>query len=298
MPFGVNTENGFKKINENFYVCPLCLKVFFESALDQKGENPLTIEDLPPKSMGKKLLILTCKKCNNESGYKLDHQIIKHLKVDPFLSGTINSGIEANFNLSGNKYIKGKLNIKGDSNLHFDLPEIENPYLKQSLEKQLKDWNKVPFTINFTVPENRKVKLAYLRIGYLIFFNYFGYLPLFDKNLKIIRDQLLSPNEEILSKIPIIFNLEKKNVPEGLHLIKTPKNFRSYLVVIKVSIKNIEKKVGIVIPGPEKEGFECYNNLQSIQGGEKLEIYNLTYNGFITNIQFVNAYYTYYKNLN
>jgi len=47
------------------YICPLCLDQFSETALDQTIENPLSLEDAPPKSLGGKAKILTCKKCNN-----------------------------------------------------------------------------------------------------------------------------------------------------------------------------------------------------------------------------------------
>ncbi len=253
--FGIKTDNGFKNIPDKKYVCPLCCKIFFETALDQKTDNPLTIEDLPPKSTKKSILILTCKKCNNEAGYKLDYLIKQQLETEPFLKGEINSTITANLNLKNKKYIKGQFKILGDESLIFELPAKPTGYIEDSFKDFIQNWSKEEFTMKFNVPEKRKVDLAFLRIGYLIFFNYFGYLAILNENLKIIRDQLQQPNEIVLSNFGIVSNLEKKNVPEGVHIIKNPSDMRAYLVVIDISNESINKKVGIIIPGPRCATF-------------------------------------------
>ena len=49
------------------YICPLCFDVFFEKDLDKISTNPLTLEDIPPASLGGKPKTLTCKKCNSRS---------------------------------------------------------------------------------------------------------------------------------------------------------------------------------------------------------------------------------------
>jgi len=56
----------------NSYMCPLCLNQFTKVDLSDNVENPLTFEDVPPKSMGGKPKILTCKVCNSTAGYELD----------------------------------------------------------------------------------------------------------------------------------------------------------------------------------------------------------------------------------
>jgi len=40
------------EINQPMYICPLCLKGYTKVALDQNFHNPLTLEDVPPKSLG------------------------------------------------------------------------------------------------------------------------------------------------------------------------------------------------------------------------------------------------------
>jgi len=64
---------------EQTYICPICLNQFSEKDLDTSLENFLTLEDAPPKSLGGKANTLTCKKCNNESGYKIDFHLTQKL---------------------------------------------------------------------------------------------------------------------------------------------------------------------------------------------------------------------------
>ena len=63
----------------NGYICPLCFDVFFEKDLQQTVANPLTIEDIPPSSLGGKPLMLTCKSCNSRSGHQLDVHLLNSL---------------------------------------------------------------------------------------------------------------------------------------------------------------------------------------------------------------------------
>jgi hypothetical protein len=51
------------------YPCPICLTPFTIEALADKR---LSAEHVPPKSVGGRELLLTCKGCNNSAGTKLD----------------------------------------------------------------------------------------------------------------------------------------------------------------------------------------------------------------------------------
>ena len=55
-----------KEIIDPIYICPLCKQAFFKESLSQELENPLTLEDVPPVSLGGKPLILTCCKQEKE----------------------------------------------------------------------------------------------------------------------------------------------------------------------------------------------------------------------------------------
>src|SRR4051812_31357623 len=77
--FKNHPEIKFKPDFSNGCMCPLCLDIFFEGDLDSNIENPLTLEHVPPASLGGKGRLLTCKKCNSISGHDLDAHLLNRL---------------------------------------------------------------------------------------------------------------------------------------------------------------------------------------------------------------------------
>src|ERR1700752_2897682 len=63
------------------YGCPLCLRGFETPAA-------LTLEDVPPKSIGGRPLILTCGSCNYNSGHMLDANIRSGRDLEEIAAGT------------------------------------------------------------------------------------------------------------------------------------------------------------------------------------------------------------------
>jgi hypothetical protein len=66
--------------SDDIYVCPLCLEIDYEqrsgrftchtdAAIEDRS---LTVEHVPPESLGGGPLLLTCKDCNNTAGHELD----------------------------------------------------------------------------------------------------------------------------------------------------------------------------------------------------------------------------------
>lgn len=127
---------SFKPDFTDGYICPLCFDVFFEKDLDNIHPNPLTFEDIPPKSLGGKPLALTCKKCNSKSGHELDIHLLNNLLQTDAKMFLPNSKAETTFELYGNK-VNGVIEIDETGALKLDLQsQRSNP--KQS-EQFMKD---------------------------------------------------------------------------------------------------------------------------------------------------------------
>ena len=110
----------FRPDFSNGYLCPLCFNIFFEKDLDSNLKNFLTLEDIPPKSLGGKPRALTCKDCNSTSGHELDVHLLNNLldiDVNSFLP---NSKSNAIFELSGNK-VNGTIEIEEDGKMNLNL---------------------------------------------------------------------------------------------------------------------------------------------------------------------------------
>jgi hypothetical protein len=261
----------------NGIICPLCFEVFFEKDLDDKLKNHLTLEDMPPKSLGGKPLALTCKSCNNKSGHELDVHLLKKLLAIDVKSFLPNSKAETTFELNGNK-VNGILEIdeKGTLKLNLQtnrsnptqssqfmndmfLPRtiynpifypkkiFEDPYKSPTFQMQIKD------TAN-----ERRAEVALLRIGYLLAFATLGNGFLINSGLYKVREQILNPDKEIL---PRVFWL-KYQFPqelEGINIISLPKELQSFLVVFNLKTASQTRQIAIVLPGASAPSIKVYD---------------------------------------
>ena len=275
-------EHPLISFNPNFtngYICPLCFEVFFEDDLSASKKNHLTLEDIPPKSLGGKPLALTCKNCNSKSGHELDIHLLNRLQeIDSHLF-LKNSKANATYELNGNK-INGIVEIDQNRSVKLHLQtNRSNPIESRKLIKDLFPpviTNKVFKTPNFNLElhkrsnENR-AEVAVLRIAYLLAYATFGNSFLINSGLFKVREQILNPDKEILQKpYWIIYDFPKE--AEGINIIIQPKELRSFLVIFNLVTKSQSRQIAIALPGPSKNGLKIYdyikNNLCTERGGE------------------------------
>ena len=73
------------------YRCPICENDFKQDDIDS---GALTLEHIPPQSVGADLCMLTCKSCNTKAGTKLDSQVaIRHQNIQ-FAKGPLTKRAE------------------------------------------------------------------------------------------------------------------------------------------------------------------------------------------------------------
>jgi hypothetical protein len=235
------------------YICPICLDHFPAAALDQSIENPLSLEDAPPKSLGGKANILTCKKCNNTCGYEIDKHLTERMQELDHHKFLPNIEFLAKFEIDGNT-IQGKISIDENGTLTaYHMDKNNNPIkLKDYINNAKKDT-----IINLQI-EKKKVnplnlQLALLKTGYLLTFEKFGYSFILDNSYERIRQQLRKPFELIYPldfwfKAP--FPKEIYGVPfiieKGLEAIcpifplKTNSSERVFVTIIPLTTNPIE----------------------------------------------------------
>lgn len=277
---------SFKPNFSNGYICPLCFEIFSKKDLNNDAENPLTLEDIPPKSLGGKPLALTCKKCNSKSGSELDiHLLNRLLEIDSRLL-LPNSKRKVTYELNGNK-VNGALEIDQSGTLKLDLqPKRSNP---QNMKKFIYDvspqktiynpffnpnkaqveYKTPPITIKFNNTSNeRRSEVALLRIGYLLAFATLGNDFLINGNLYKVREQIQNPDKEIL---PPIFWI-KYDFPkecEGVNIISLPKELQCFLVIFNLNTLSTTRQFAIALPGPSKPGIEIYNSIEKMFCSER-----------------------------
>lgn len=265
----------------NGYICPVCLEMFDELSLQSTSKNPLTIEHVPPESLGGKSRILTCKECNSKSGHQLDSHLVKSLLETDFHSFLPNSMTKAVFELNGNK-INGTVDIsdKGVWNLRMS-PKHSNPSeasqfvndftLKSTIENSFFEQEYFGPQIkspNFTLKprdtaEIRRAEVALLRIAYLYLYSVFGNAVLLNATLGKIRKQILNPAEDIL-KAPYWIKYEFSDEWDGINMVREPKELRCFLIIFKLKTKSGVRKFNIALPGLSEPDLNIYENIGNL----------------------------------
>ena len=268
---------SFKPDFKNGVICPICFKLFSEKDLDLSIDNHLTLEDVPPKSLGGKPLTLTCKDCNSRSGYSLDKNLLQRLleiDADSFLP---NSRTKAKFKLLNNT-VNGLIEIDDKGKWHIDLQTersnpndaakfIDNMFPPRTSYSPLfhpekifeSEYESPEFSLEFLKTANvRKAEVALLRIGYLLAYSAFGYGFLINSGLYKVRAQILNPEKDILPKV-FWLPVELPEEREGVNIVTLPKELRCFLIVFRLRTRSKSRQFSIVLPGPSDPGTKVYD---------------------------------------
>lgn len=192
--------------DEQLYVCPLCGKEHPEESA-KSGE--LTLEDIPPQSIGGKGLLLTCKNCNSLAGSKLEI-FIKNLQDMQEFERIVIGDTTSDATTSGNIIINDEIyrvNIRQLDDIT-EIKLIENandPNKINALNKYMRslstndNWDGIEFKIDKTIKfDSRLLKIAYLKSGFLLITAMLGYTYAFDNRLSVVREQISNPEINLL----------------------------------------------------------------------------------------------------
>ena len=241
--FGLDAGTGPEIVDYPIYVCPMCIKGFKKESLIQENQNPLTIEDLPPKSVGGNPKILTCKECNSKSGHLFDHLIIGSLKTESFLKRIPNSEIASAITLKEGSRYKAITKISHDLGFKFFIQAKDSTRLKKTFEEIQKNWDGYKFNFTFYSPSQKKLRIAYLRIGLLLAYYYFGNRLILEENYHKIRNYINDAKNISLPHDGVLFIPSSQKILPGLHLLRNPEALRSYLIIFQVKTKTITKNI-------------------------------------------------------
>jgi hypothetical protein len=211
-----------------FYVCPLCLFAGSEKALRDRW---LSREDVPPKRLGGRKIVLTCReRCNNRSGHEIDWHARREADVIGFLTGT-KAEMRAHLRTSSGR-VPLRLKISEDG--------IEAPCVPKAARKSDSDnvkndfgrasvpggWHDFTFNIDFAGFSQSRAATSWLRSAYLAWFAALGYRFIFRPELDIIRERIKNPE----SKEPGTFRVLQQNPSPEPRLVRIdePEPFRSY----------------------------------------------------------------------
>lgn len=278
------TNAKFKTEFEYGVLCPLCLNVFLESDLLANDKNHLTLEHNPPKSLGGRDNILTCKECNNKSGHKTDVELLTYILEQEFKNFRPNS--KHRTKLVNNDGAKVTADLSFDNNGKMTL-NLQNKYSNPKDFKKFIDSEEKGFfpiegetgkfatkklNFNMELPDKGNMRLAsiaLLKIGYLLGFEKYGHIFLFNQNFDIIREQILNPEKEIITE-PFWINYEFPEMYIGVNILNKPTELNCFLSTFVLKTKSRNAQISIAFPGYEKEDSAIYEQIKKILHSNKV----------------------------
>jgi hypothetical protein len=276
--FKTNLKSNNTIPNEFGLYCPLCTQHFSENDYDQ-----LTLEHNPPNSLGGKDNILTCNKCNNSAGSRIDSEILLALNELDLIGFKPNSSLKTRlYNQStGENGINAIVNLDQEGKFIINISPANNPVIKDAFLNSIEyEYNSgLPIFSNFESaglsknlsfdfkkPNKRNERLAsiaLLKIAYLIGYEKLGHAFLFGKHMELIRSQIKHPDKEIINKPFWIHNNYTDDLL-GVNIITKPKELKSFLIVFDLQTKSDSYRIGICIPGYNEKDIDVYSNIETI----------------------------------
>lgn len=246
----------------NIYICPLCLKHYFVNTKNGvEGNTEFSLDHVPPQSVGGRFKLITCKKCNNDSGI-FESALEKTLnfavdKIDA--NNLLIRSVQVEDPRTG-KTIKGDLLHKDNrTEIFFDktLKEFNPTYIE--FLSDLK--NKKKLKLDIPLFDTEKVEKALLKSAYLLCFIWWGYEFVFSENGTLLRKAI---NGEI--KYPIRFQFHKmEDIPTEVCLLNYESKRVAFLV--NIALKGIDAKTTacVIIPNPTVDGWSILEEVKKLQ---------------------------------
>jgi len=237
-------DNALVTGDKDLYLCPICLRPH----ADLNTDDPLTLEDAPPKSLGGSANTLTCKSCNNTAGHKIDFHLTERLReID---SGKFIPGTETRVkvNIYGETFA-GTITVDKDGTMTmFHSKKNNHPGKLEKTMKQVKGGNiiNMDFLKSKVIPEN--LEYALLKTGYLMMFERFGYSLVLNSCFDIVRQQLKNPEERVYPE-GFWFSPTYPKSMSGVYFI-CDKGLECFVAMFNLDTGNTERMFGVHLPLP------------------------------------------------
>ncbi len=242
--------------NADTFQCPLCMTLFSQDVL--AIEPPvLTLAHVLPEALGGTFCTLACAGCKNDIGSDLEAFLIERFRAEDAMNGVglLAGRLEGDFGSVG---VEFQAAPPGEPWTVLIIEKQTNPAVIVKLHSALDanssdDPAKIAAQIT---PRYRnkpsRVTAALYQSAYLMMFSYFGYDVVHDPRYAKLREQILKPDENILTSE---FNMPPEAwanamMPEdhGIMMVKEPASF--IMPVFRLRPKDGRTRViGVPFPG-------------------------------------------------
>lgn len=257
------SSDGVKFHMVDAFICPLCLHTY------AIGNTELTLEHVPPESVGGKPILITCKACNSNRGADIDVCLMNELEIVhnlthfdtiPQKTKLAFNGFEINAQTNFSKADGFKFMISPDNNNPIGFEEFMTEV------KNAKEGYKIKIVADIT---NRKrdydlANIALLKSAYLMAFHELGYMYVLNANMNIIRDQIQNPKKNVIGNAFIIDskNSVTENLADGVYYAQLD-NIGCVIVIMELKLRQseIKHRKAIVLPHPKDSHGQIYSEL-------------------------------------
>lgn len=185
------------------YLCPCCLLIISRDRLEAEPKI-LSIEHVPPRSLGGTGLVLTCTRCNNRSGDRFDNHAVDREHAYDFLRGRVTGHqLRATVYADGIP-LKATVRLTDSGMQVFGVPKQNDPRRQaahfEALDAMVERRDPQPemsLSVHMRFDEAR-ARISWIRSAYLATFAALGWGYILRSIMQPIRDQLASPDERIL----------------------------------------------------------------------------------------------------
>ena len=257
------TSDGVEFRMADAYICPLCQHVY------AIAHDALTLEHVPPESVGGKPNLVTCKACNNNQGANLDFYLTNELEISHNLSHLDTIPQKSRIAFNGVE-IKGQTTFSKSEGFKFMIsPNNNNPIEFESFVKEArnaKEGYKIKLTANITNHKRNAdyANIALLKSAYLMAFQELGYMYVMNPSTNIVREQILNPKQQIINAPYVIAdeNGIPKDIPQGVYYAKLDDVVCIVVVMdLQLSKSDLKHRKAVVLPNPLDAQSEIYSVL-------------------------------------
>lgn len=216
--------NAFRQIYPkptDEFLCVLCWKHWINRADAESGES-VSLEHVPPDSVGGVELCLTCTRCNNTFGSVAESEVKKADKISQAFDGdTKSDGVYGKLDDVPAKFSWGK-----ETGFLFEILSDHPPH-KEQLENNVRLGRETKFTFGMYRPQLERV--GRVKSAYLAMFAKFGFSYASDIRLDAIRYQLQAPRKNRVD-VPVMGLPQSEHAANSIVIIQKP--FSAALVTV------------------------------------------------------------------
>ena len=204
----------------DWYACPLCQTCF---TIDELATKNLTKEHVPPRSVGGREMVLTCRQCNNRSGFTFDAHMERAEAIRRFGSDEPLRQLDITLTVDGTPN-RGSMYFGPAGILILGNPKQNDPddvaRISESLADLVNDGHQMHVSFRDTF-HPRLAQLGFVRSAYLAAFAVLGYAYIFRPVFEPIRAALNSADDGTLM-LPVLRLGEGRADDRQIGLISEP----------------------------------------------------------------------------